>query len=96
MGDNSEDQCAILGRRANVPEKILKEFRVSEIFAGETHNVALSEDNKLYSWGGSTINKSWIKQKSNESKLRLMEDLNLRKISLIDLSYSNTIVITGQ
>lgn len=29
MGDNSEDQCAISGRRANQPEKILKDFKVT-------------------------------------------------------------------
>ena len=44
MGDNSEDQCAISGRRANEPEKIVKEFGVVDLYAGDSHNVALSED----------------------------------------------------
>lgn len=60
MGDNSEDQCAISGRRANVPEKILKDFKVKEIYAGDSHNVTLSEDNMLFNWGGSVINSSWV------------------------------------
>lgn len=29
MGDNSEDQCALSGRRANKPEKILNDFKVN-------------------------------------------------------------------
>lgn len=60
MGDNSEDQCAISGRRANLPEKILKEFKAKKIYAGDSHNVALSDQDNIYSWGGSVINQSWI------------------------------------
>jgi len=60
MGDNSEDQCAISGRRANQPEKILKEFDATDIYAGDSHNVALSVEKEMYSWGGSVINTSWI------------------------------------
>lgn len=59
MGDNSEEQCAISGRRANEPEKILKDFRATDIFAGDSHNIAVSEDGSIYSWGGATINSSW-------------------------------------
>lgn len=55
----------------------------------------MADDNNLYSWGGSVINASWIQQSSKESKLKLMEDLKRRKVSIIDLSYSNTVVITG-
>lgn len=60
MGDNSEDQCAISGRRANAPEKISKDFKVTQIYAGDSHNVTVSHDKNLYSWGGSMINTSWI------------------------------------
>lgn len=56
MGDNSEDQCAISGRRTNTPEKVLKEFDAVKIFAGESHNVALSKEGNLFCWGGSVIN----------------------------------------
>lgn len=59
MGDNSEDQCAISGRRANEPEIILMDFKAVDIFAGDSHNIALSDDQGVYSWGGSTINTSW-------------------------------------
>ena len=95
MGDNSEDQCAISGRRASHPEKILKDFRAMQIYSGESHNVAVADDKAVYSWGGATINSSWAQQSTTESKLRLMEDLKRRKISLIELSYANTVVITG-
>ena len=59
MGDNSEDQCAMSGRRAYVPEKILKDFKVKEIYAGDSHSVAVSEDNQVYHWGGTVINTAW-------------------------------------
>ncbi len=96
MGDNSEDQCAISGRRANAPEKILKAFKASKVFAGESHNIAVSDNYDLYNWGGSVINSSWVQQNTNESKLKFMEDLKKRKINKINLAYSNTLVITGQ
>ena len=48
MGDNSNDQCAIKGRRANDPEKILKDFKSERIFAGDAHNVTISKEGKLY------------------------------------------------
>ena len=60
MGDNSEDQCAISGRRANEPEIILKDFKAVNIFAGDSHNIALSEEGGVYSWGGQVINSSWV------------------------------------
>ena len=44
MGDNSEDQCAISGRRANQPEKILKDFKAVKIVSGSSHNVAVSNE----------------------------------------------------
>ena len=47
MGDNSEDQCAISGRRANVPEKILKEFKSIKIYSGDSHNVTIPEPDEL-------------------------------------------------
>ena len=59
MGDNSEDQCAMPGRRAYVPEKILKDFKVNQIYAGDSHSVAISEDNQVYHWGGTVINTAW-------------------------------------
>jgi hypothetical protein len=31
----------------------------------------------------------------DESKLKLMEEMKRRKISIINLSYSNTLIITG-
>jgi alpha-tubulin suppressor-like RCC1 family protein len=40
MGDNSEGQCAISGRRANHPEKILKDFKANKIYCGDSHNIA--------------------------------------------------------
>lgn len=53
----------------------------------------------LYSWGGSRINQGAI-AKSNtntsQSMLKKMNEFSNRKISLIDLSYSNTVIITGQ
>ena len=60
MGDNSEDQCAISGRRAYAPEKILKDFIATDLHAGDSHNIAVSEDGELYSWGGNMINSAWI------------------------------------
>jgi len=81
MGDNSEDQCAISGRRAIVPEKILKDFIAVKVVAGASHNVAVSSTGKLYCWGGTSINSSWAKQGTTESKLRLMEDLKRRKVN---------------
>lgn len=96
MGDNSEDQCAISGSRANAPELIMKDFPVTDIYSGESHNLALSEDGQLYSWGGTVINSSWIQQNANESKLKLMDDLKRRKnIALVSLAYGNTLIITG-
>ncbi len=83
MGDNSEDQCAISGRRAYAPEKILKDFIAKDIFSGDSHNIAVSEEGELYSWGGTMINSAWISQGANESKLKLMEDLKRRKINMI-------------
>lgn len=62
MGDNSEGQCAISGRRANNPEKILKEFKANNIMCGDSHNVAKSNEGKLYSWGGANINNDWAKK----------------------------------
>jgi len=94
MGDNSEDQCAVPGRRAVEPEKILKDFKAAEIFSGDTHNVARSEAGQLYSWGGSVINQSWVN--NNDSKLKVMEDFKTRSVGLVALAYSNTIVVTGQ
>lgn len=128
MGDNSENQCAISGRRAYMPEKILKNFKAEQILSGEAHNIAVSEveeskkskkieeveikdikdqmeDNilrienekdygQLYSWGGSNINST--KGNQNQSALRRMDDFKRRKVSIINLSYSNTIVVTGQ
>jgi alpha-tubulin suppressor-like RCC1 family protein len=96
MGDNSEDQCAISGRRAYLPEKILKDFVAIDIIAGDSHNIAVSEEGELYSWGGTMINSAWISSNANESKLRLMDDLKRRKINTISLAYKNTLVITGQ
>jgi len=95
MGDNSEDQCAISGRRANEPEKILKDFDAVDIYAGDSHNIAVSDDTLLFNWGGTVVNQAWISANSNDSKLKLMEDLKRRKISLIQLAYGNTMVITG-
>ena len=97
MGDNSEDQCAISGRRANEPEVILKDFLATDIFAGDSQNVAVSSDSELYSWGGTTFRTAaWASQNANESKLGIMEDLKRRKVSLITAAYSSIVVITGQ
>lgn len=96
MGDNSEDQCAISGRRANEPELILKDFKAVDIYAGDSHNIAISEEGGVFSWGGSVINSSWVQKNANESKLKLMEDLKRRKISIVSLAYSNTLIISGQ
>jgi alpha-tubulin suppressor-like RCC1 family protein len=60
MGDNSEDQCAISGRRANEPEKILKDFDAVDIYSGDSHNIAVSDDTSLFSWGGTVVNSAWI------------------------------------
>jgi hypothetical protein len=83
MGDNSEDQCAISGRRAYEPEKILKDFDAVDIYAGDSHNIAVSDDTALFNWGGTVVNSSWVQNGVNDSKLKLMEDLKRRKISLI-------------
>ena len=61
------------------PEKILKDFIAKDIFSGDSHNIAVSEEGELYSWGGTMINSAWISQGANESKLKLMEDLKRRK-----------------
>jgi len=55
----------------------------------------MSEDRAMFNWGGCVINTSWVNQNSNESKLKLMEDLKRRNIQLVDLSYSNTIIISA-
>jgi alpha-tubulin suppressor-like RCC1 family protein len=96
MGDNSEEQCAISGRRANEPEITLKDFAVADVHCGQSQNVAVSEENELYSWGGTSNNHSGIQQSAHESKLRIMEDLKRRKVGLISAGYANTIIITGQ
>jgi len=62
IGDNSEDQCAVAGTRANAPEKIMKEFAVSDVHAGDSHNLASDKEGTLFSWGGTSINSSWIKK----------------------------------
>lgn len=67
-----------------------------DIFAGDTHNVALSEEGVIFSWGGSVINSAWASKNANESKLKPMEDLKRKKIGLIQLGYSNTVIISGQ
>jgi len=37
----------------------MKDFQAVDIYAGDSHNISLSEDNSLYSWGGAVINSSW-------------------------------------
>ena len=66
-----------------------------DIYAGDSHNIAVSDDTSLFNWGGTVVNSAWISANSNDSKLKLMEDLKRRKISLIQLAYGNTLVITG-
>ena len=73
----------------------MKDFDAVDIYAGDSHNIAVSDDTALFNWGGTVVNSSWVQNGVNDSKLKLMEDLKRRKISLIQLAYANTLVITG-
>jgi len=42
-----------------VPEKILKDFRAVKVLSGDAHNVAISKDGKVYSWGGQSVSNDW-------------------------------------
>eukprot|EP00347_Sterkiella_histriomuscorum_P015550 403356611 len=93
MGDNSADQCATTDRRVYLPQKILCDEPIQEIYCGSEHNAAVNYDEEIYSWGGTVINKGWGKQKEQAIRLEQVEDTKQRQISMIDLSYSNTIII---
>ena len=34
----------------------MKEFLAIDIYSGDAHNIAVSEDSSLYNWGGTVIN----------------------------------------
>lgn len=104
FGDNSEDECAGNEQRCQFPEKIDQNFKAVDIFAGATHNLALSgiySENKLldegylYSWGGSGAYTTWSNPNSLHSKLKILENLNGKSISKVALGNMNTIVVTG-
>ena len=81
--------------RATVPEKIQKDFVAIKIYAGDTHNLAVSADNHLYRWGGTEVNTSRISQgMGGETKLKLVEECKNKTVQFIELAYSNTIIIT--
>ncbi len=74
---------------------MLKDFIATDIYVGDSHNIAVSEEGGLYSWGGTMINSAWISSNANESKLQLMEDVKRRKVASIALAYNNTLIVTG-
>ncbi|CDW72098.1 UNKNOWN [Stylonychia lemnae] len=94
IGDNSFDQCLSQDRRAYEAKVIQCQEEVEEIYSGRDHNIAVSKTGIAYSWGGSLINKGW--GNNNQIELDQIEDLQNRYPDIIDLSYSNTIIITGQ
>lgn len=93
MGDNSEEQCGILGVKAIVPELIVKNFTATKVYAGDTHNIAIADNGLLYNWGGMDVNTSRISTSMKESKLKPMEELKDKEILQLELAYLNTIIV---
>lgn len=58
--------------------------------------MALTKEGTLYRWGGAIVNKGWGTQSNEVAKLEIVDDLKRRKIDLMHVAYSNTLIITGQ
>ncbi|KAJ6237703.1 hypothetical protein M0813_27268 [Anaeramoeba flamelloides] len=70
----------------------LSEISLIQISCGEKHNLALTDKNELYFWGGSHYGQSGFEQSSNTKYVDLPQQVNISFISAI---YKNLKIYSG-